>query len=537
MIELEICAALALSWAPSQDLTAMAEESLRARLAMPAAGRFALESEFQAVGVTEEERLQAFFHVRELFQEAGFAETWERVPELEPGAGASPIRGIAGMPPVIVMLPGAERSNSRFERFDSSWPDFRYASADATTEGFLVQRFGERRDGEFISWYVHRGERSDVLRRAAPTSQHALVYCSGPSILYAALAQYRILLEAEEHHLSRSGDASTLELAVDVRDRDLARSLRDCGAHYGLCRLPLAIELSYRTTPTQDVLEVRWNDRLGDWLAWEQLVWTEADSLPAIFRSESYVPGTGEPCEVARISTARLEPETGGLLAGGWTPLGGQTVQDYRFDAPLRYEVGSDGSLPEDGELSAASGRETILQATRALLRGGSGGPSLRATTDPLPGASSRTLALRGGRQLLEVVPATFDLGPVPFGTIHEFQFTLSNTGAEAVELGPLQASCGCTNTSLSATRIEPGESALLRGRQEVQQLGPAEHAIRILVLGAADATLDLAVTLEGTGGVRVLNDVSHLGTLPRGAGCPGGRRRSGRGRRRCPRG
>jgi hypothetical protein len=55
-----------------------------------------------------------------------------------------------------------------------------------------------------------------------------------------------------------------------------------------------------------------------------------------------------------------------------------------------------------------------------------------------------------------------FDLGTILRGTVVEHKLTVANTGKELLELGEIEASCGCTGTVISRRSIRPGESGTL---------------------------------------------------------------------------
>ena len=64
----------------------------------------------------------------------------------------------------------------------------------------------------------------------------------------------------------------------------------------------------------------------------------------------------------------------------------------------------------------------------------------------------------------LEIVGGTsFDFGSVSKGTIVEKKMTLKNSGTETLELGRVDASCGCTGTILSDQKIGPGKTGTLQ--------------------------------------------------------------------------
>lgn len=56
----------------------------------------------------------------------------------------------------------------------------------------------------------------------------------------------------------------------------------------------------------------------------------------------------------------------------------------------------------------------------------------------------------------------SFDLGTILRGTVVEHKLTIANKGTEVLELGDIEASCGCTGTMLSRNSIRPGETGTL---------------------------------------------------------------------------
>ena len=77
--------------------------------------------------------------------------------------------------------------------------------------------------------------------------------------------------------------------------------------------------------------------------------------------------------------------------------------------------------------------------------------------------------ALAGLASLASAQPAihiadgkSFDLGTILRGTVVEHKLTIANKGTEVLELGDIEASCGCTGTMLSRNNIRPGETGTL---------------------------------------------------------------------------
>ena len=64
--------------------------------------------------------------------------------------------------------------------------------------------------------------------------------------------------------------------------------------------------------------------------------------------------------------------------------------------------------------------------------------------------------------RLLVVEGQKFDLGAVFRGTVVDHHLTLKNAGTEALHLGPIEASCGCTGAIASNEDLRPGETGSL---------------------------------------------------------------------------
>jgi hypothetical protein len=64
----------------------------------------------------------------------------------------------------------------------------------------------------------------------------------------------------------------------------------------------------------------------------------------------------------------------------------------------------------------------------------------------------------------IEVVgESKLDLGTMFRGAVAEKKVVLKNTGSVVLEVGQVEASCGCTGAMVSETKIEPGNTADLR--------------------------------------------------------------------------
>lgn len=67
-----------------------------------------------------------------------------------------------------------------------------------------------------------------------------------------------------------------------------------------------------------------------------------------------------------------------------------------------------------------------------------------------------------GQPQLIAVEGQKFDLGTIFRGVVVDHHLTLKNTGTEALHLGPIEASCGCTGAIASSDSLHPGETGSL---------------------------------------------------------------------------
>jgi hypothetical protein len=64
----------------------------------------------------------------------------------------------------------------------------------------------------------------------------------------------------------------------------------------------------------------------------------------------------------------------------------------------------------------------------------------------------------------IEVVGGTkLDLGSIYRGAVIEKKVVLKNSGSATLEVGQVEASCGCTGAMVSESKIEPGSTATLR--------------------------------------------------------------------------
>jgi hypothetical protein len=74
------------------------------------------------------------------------------------------------------------------------------------------------------------------------------------------------------------------------------------------------------------------------------------------------------------------------------------------------------------------------------------------------------TTAAASAQPAIEIDGGTsFDFGTISKGTVVEKKVILKNTGTETLELGRVDASCGCTGTILSDQKIEPGKTGTLQ--------------------------------------------------------------------------
>ncbi len=102
----------------------------------------------------------------------------------------------------------------------------------------------------------------------------------------------------------------------------------------------------------------------------------------------------------------------------------------------------------------------------------------------------------RGPR--IRVEPDSFDFGKVlPQRTLRK-EFRIRNLGDQALVIGRISKSCGCTGAATGATTLRPGESTPLRVTVETRAAsGTVEH--KVLVRSNDPATPTLEILLRAT--------------------------------------
>lgn len=92
-------------------------------------------------------------------------------------------------------------------------------------------------------------------------------------------------------------------------------------------------------------------------------------------------------------------------------------------------------------------------------------------------------LAIGGYAQpKIEVVGGSkLDLGSINRGKVVDREVTIKNTGTEALSLGRIEASCGCTGTLLSSDNIPPGKTGTMKITFNSQNFsGPVHKTVTI---------------------------------------------------------
>ena len=89
----------------------------------------------------------------------------------------------------------------------------------------------------------------------------------------------------------------------------------------------------------------------------------------------------------------------------------------------------------------------------------------------------------------IEVVEGTnIDLGTIYRGTTAEKKVTIKNVGTKTLELGKVEASCGCTGTLLSSDHLQPGQTGTLLIKFNSKNfIGPVRKTVTVNS-NAADA-------------------------------------------------
>ena len=70
----------------------------------------------------------------------------------------------------------------------------------------------------------------------------------------------------------------------------------------------------------------------------------------------------------------------------------------------------------------------------------------------------------------IEVTPDFYDFGKVEQNLSLDTEFEIHNIGTEAVEIGRISTSCGCTAALTSDQVVKPGESTMLKVTLETRR-------------------------------------------------------------------
>ena len=73
---------------------------------------------------------------------------------------------------------------------------------------------------------------------------------------------------------------------------------------------------------------------------------------------------------------------------------------------------------------------------------------------------SAAVIGLLQAQNIRRITPEKIEFGRLPEGRTVEGDIRFANTGAAAVQVQRIQASCGCTTTKIEKMKLEPGDTA-----------------------------------------------------------------------------
>ncbi|MCD8187009.1 MAG: DUF1573 domain-containing protein [Rikenellaceae bacterium] len=88
----------------------------------------------------------------------------------------------------------------------------------------------------------------------------------------------------------------------------------------------------------------------------------------------------------------------------------------------------------------------------------------------------------------LELSTYSYDFGIITTDSIYAGEVTLTNSGDEALKIGPVNTGCGCTKASAEKYRLEPGESCLLRFTYDPKNKGAGEREEYVIINANTDS-------------------------------------------------
>jgi hypothetical protein len=84
------------------------------------------------------------------------------------------------------------------------------------------------------------------------------------------------------------------------------------------------------------------------------------------------------------------------------------------------------------------------------------------------PGAENGS----GNGPEIEILPKIFEFGDIQYGQIVEYDFSVKNSGNDALEIKKVATSCSCTTAKVDRETIPPGETADLHVRYDSGAMG-----------------------------------------------------------------
>lgn len=108
------------------------------------------------------------------------------------------------------------------------------------------------------------------------------------------------------------------------------------------------------------------------------------------------------------------------------------------------------------------------------------------------------------------------DFGPVPRGGTVRHNFVLTNRLNETVTIANVRASCGCTTGKASASRVTPGQTAVIEAEMDTRNfVGPKSTTLYVSLFTTGGREAEVALGVSST----ILSDiVLNPGTIDLGA-------------------
>jgi len=107
--------------------------------------------------------------------------------------------------------------------------------------------------------------------------------------------------------------------------------------------------------------------------------------------------------------------------------------------------------------------------------------------------------ALGSGQDITEILSVdrqTHDFGKIALGESQKTEFVLTNISAKALDLGDIQADCGCVVPELATKHLEPGETTRVEVTfKETRRSGPSDK--RVTIITSTGQKLQLAIKAD----------------------------------------